>query len=187
MTLERSLIGHCAPTLAGLKVASLYRYFPRDRRQFARQFRDLREKMAARGLRLRVLKGCGRTGSLLLYLYRAEDLRRTLEDGPVGDYLSACGYDTAAGSEGMLHQMARRVCLRREFPHEIGLFLGYPLEDVEGFIRNKGQGYTCCGHWKSYGDPAEARRRFAGYRACTETYRRRYDGGTPITQLIVAA
>lgn len=187
MTLERSLIEHCAPTLAGLKVASLYRYFPRDREGFAGQFRALREQMAARGLRLRVLKGCGRTGSLLLYLYREEDLGRTLGDRAVADYLTASGYDLTAGTEGLLRQMARRVCLRREFPHEIGLFLGYPLEDVEGFIRNKGQGYTYRGHWKSYGDPAEAHRRFAGYRACTEIYRRRYDGGTPITQLIVAA
>ena len=168
-------------------MASLYRYFPRDRRQFARQFRDLREKMAARGLRLRVLKGCGRTGSLLLYLYRAEDLRRTLEDGPVGDYLSACGYDTAAGSEGMLHQMARRVCLRREFPTRSACSWAIPWRTWRGSSATRARATTCCGHWKSYGDPAEARRRFAGYRACTETYRRRYDGGTPITQLIVAA
>ena len=187
MSLQTALVEHCAPTLAGLKVASLYRYFPRDRRQFARQFRDLREKMAARGLRLRVLKGCGRTGSLLLYLYRAEDLRRTLESGPVGAYLAACGYDTAAGSEGMLHQMARRVCLRREFPHEIGLFLGYPLEDVEGFIANGGRSCTCCGCWKCYGDPEAARRRFARYRRCTALYRRRFAQGATPSQLTVAA
>lgn len=163
MTLERSLIEHCAPTLAGLKVASLYRYFPRDRRQFARQFRDLREKMAARGLRLRVLKGCGRTGSLLLYLYRAEDLRRTLESGPVGAYLAACGYDTAAGSEGMLHQMARRVCLRREFPHEIGLFLAIP--------------------WRTWRDSSGTRARATPVAAtgrATAT-RRRPTGGLPAT------
>ena len=38
-----------------------------------------------------------------------------------------------------------------DFPHEIGVFLGYPLEDVVGFIRHRGKCFTCCGCWKSYG------------------------------------
>ena len=35
-----------------------------------------------------------------------------------------------------------------DFPHEIGIFLGYPLSDVLGFINNE----TCCcmGAWKVY-------------------------------------
>ena len=56
-----------------------------------------------------------------------------------------------------------------------------------GFIQNKGQGYTCCGCWKSYGDPHMARRRFSRYHRCTALYKQRYASGTPITQLIVAA
>ena len=120
-------------------------------------------------------------------VYHNGQLERRLADERVQRVLAWFGYPVGQPLEALLKMLRRRIALNEGFPHEIGLFLGYPLEDVEGFIRNKGQGYTCCGHWKSYGDPAEARRRFAGYRACTETYRRRYDGGTPITQLIVAA
>ena len=72
-------------------------------------------------------------------------------------------------------------------PHEIGVFLGYPLDDVKGFIRHKGRDYTFCGCWKCYGDPQAARRRFERYHRCTAVLRRRYAEGTPITQLIEAA
>ena len=71
-------------------------------------------------------------------------------------------------------------------PHEIGIFLGYPLEDVVGFVRNKGKNYTFKGYWKAYGDPAAAQARFASFRKCTDVYLRCYRNGTPVTRLTVA-
>ena len=50
-----------------------------------------------------------------------------------------------------------------DFPHEIGIFLGYPLWDVEGFIANKGQNYKLCGYWKVYEDVSGAIDRFREY------------------------
>lgn len=44
-----------------------------------------------------------------------------------------------------------------DFPHEIGLFLGYPAEDVKGFIENKAACSKCSGCWKVYGDEQAAR------------------------------
>ena len=97
------------------------------------------------------------------------------------------GYILAEAPGDCLRQLAARLCLEEAFPHEIGVFLGYPLDDVKGFIRHKGRDYTFCGCWKCYGDPQAARRRFERYRRCTAVLRRRYAEGTPITQLIVAA
>jgi hypothetical protein len=51
-----------------------------------------------------------------------------------------------------------------EFPHEIGIFLGYPIKDVEGFIKNKGEDYIFCGYWKVYHNPEEASNTFRRYR-----------------------
>ena len=36
----------------------------------------------------------------------------------------------------------------QEFPHEMGLLLGYPVEDVKGFIRNGGENCLYIGYWK---------------------------------------
>ena len=47
-----------------------------------------------------------------------------------------------------------------EFPHEIGLFLGYPVEDVKGFIKNRGKNCLYSGYWKVYGKMAEKAKLF---------------------------
>ena len=54
------------------------------------------------------------------------------------------------------------------FPHEIGLFLGYPLADVLGFCALGGACAKLCGYWKVYGDVEYAKacfRRFDESRA----------------------
>lgn len=183
-TFETVLVEQCAPTLAGMKPASLFRWQGGGTRAFtARWAREL----APFGIAIRVLKTCPRTGDSLIYLYRAAWLRRILADRDNCRFLEAAGYDLERGCGGLLEQLSDRLCLEREFPHEIGVFLGYPLEDVVGFIRNGGRNYTCCGCWKVYGDPDEAQRRFTRYRRCTEAYRARFRAGVPIRKLVAAA
>ena len=53
---------------------------------------------------------------------------------------------------------------RTEYPHELGLLLGYPLADVKGFIENKGKCYLCSGYWKVYKNEREAKQTFFLYR-----------------------
>jgi hypothetical protein len=49
------------------------------------------------------------------------------------------------------------------FPHEVGIILGYPLQDVEGFVLNNGRNYLLCGYWKVYHDADNAMRTFENY------------------------
>lgn len=72
------------------------------------------------------------------------------------------------------------------FPDEIGLFLGYPPEDVRGFIENKAAGCKCVGCWKVYGDAEAARAVFAKYKKCTDVYRARFAEGRSVERLTVA-
>ena len=67
-------------------------------------------------------------------------------------------------------RLIQRLKSEGTFPHEIGLFLGYPPEDVLGFIHNKGRNHKCIGCWKVYGDEATARAVFRKYRECTRIY-----------------
>ena len=54
------------------------------------------------------------------------------------------------------------------FPHEMGLLLGYPVEDVEGFIEHKGKNYLYSGYWKVYEDVASKRKIFEAYENAKE-------------------
>lgn len=56
------------------------------------------------------------------------------------------------------YQAAERGDRRPGYPHEVGLLLGYPLEDVRGFMAGRRE--TCRGPWKAYGDERAARERF---------------------------
>ena len=73
-----------------------------------------------------------------------------------------------------------------EFPHEVGLFLSYPPEDVKGFIDNEAANYKYIGLWKVYGDEEGAKRTFARYRKCTKLYCKLWQSGSSLEQLAVA-
>lgn len=187
---ETVMIEQCAPVLAGLKPAGLFRYETRDCSDLARRVRSWNEQLASKGLSVRVLKGCVRTHQFLIYVYREVRLRAIFADEAVRVFLAREGYQLPQEQEQtgiMLTQLSRRLCCSAEFPHEIGVFLGYPLTDVVGFIENRGRNFTCCGCWKAYGDPNAARRHFAQLSKCTAVYLRLFHSGTPISRLAVAA
>lgn len=178
------VIRHCSPTLAGLKTGSLFSCRYETEEALREDVRAMNRLLVPKGLRVLSLRY--REGLALIYLYRPDRLDRDLTAPAAARLLEERGYPCGNADlcvVKLLHQLRER----REFPHEIGLFLGYPLEDVKGFIQNKGQGYACCGLWKSYGDPRAARRYFDRCRACTAAYKRRYAAGVPLERLIVAA
>src|SRR5699024_3604088 len=89
-----------------------------------------------------------------------------LEDPKVQTLLDEYGYSGMCMKQ-MLGRLSGRI---RDFagrgmgfPHEIGVFLGYPLEDVRGFIENEGKRYLMIGYWKVYNDLAGARMIFQEY------------------------
>ena len=122
---------------------------------------------------------------MLLYLFRPAALSRDLAQEAAQGILRQAGYGTLRQG-ACLGELRRRLRAGGEFPHEIGLFLGYPPEDVAGFVRHRGRGCKCVGCWKVYGDEAAARRRFAAFRACTANYCRRRARGASLAGLAVA-
>lgn len=184
-TLEEMLVELCAPTLAGMKPANLFRC-PETPGLF-RSIREWNERLHDSGLRIRVMKRCRVTHTCLIYICRWDWIQRVLTQKKASEFLKSEDYDISKGMESVLCQLAHRLCVQQDFPHEIGVFLGYPLRDVIGFIENNGQNYSCCGHWKCYGDAAEAQKTFDSYRKCTDCYKRLYARGIPLMKLIAAA
>jgi hypothetical protein len=104
---------------------------------------------------------------LLVLLYEKNLLAKTLSGGGVRCFLADSGYPAAFSMPLALHYLKKRFTAG-DFPHEVGLFLGYPVEDVTGFIRHKGQHYKLHGYWKVYGDVEGAKRLFRQYDLCRE-------------------
>ena len=72
----------------------------------------------------------------MIYVYRPHALECDLADQRARVLLLKYGY-TPENTDCCVVHLIRRLCAEEEFPHEIGLFLGYPVEDVVGFMENK--------------------------------------------------
>ncbi|MCD8149695.1 MAG: DUF3793 family protein [Clostridiales bacterium] len=106
---------------------------------------------------------CRGRGREVLLLYREEWLEGYLKHEEVAAFLRCSGYQ-AGSLRQQLQRLGERIAgfynKTQEFPHEMGLFLGYPLEDVRGFIEYRGEQCKCTGYWKVYSNEERARRMF---------------------------
>ena len=125
---ETVMIEQCAPVLAGLKPAGLFRYETRDRADLARRVAGWNAQLNPKGLQVRVLRGCIATRQYLVYVYRAAKLQTVLADAAVRGFLAREGYrlpEDAADCGALLDQLSLRLCCAAEaadFPHEIGVW-----------------------------------------------------------------
>ena len=183
MSIENYLIEHCSPTLASLKTANLFNCRLSGGTLYS-QLEEWRACLEPKGIGIFVLRES--ESGALVYVARLSMLQRDLNLPGVADFLKEYGYESA-DVYSAIERLKSRLAVGDGFPHEIGVFLGYPLLDVVGFIENKARNFTCCGYWKCYGDPAAARRCFERYRACTEAYKKQYAAGISVVQLVAAA
>ena len=98
---ETVMIEQCAPVLAGLKPAGLFRYETRNRADLARRVAGWNAQLNPKGLQVRVLRGCIATRQYLVYVYRESKLRAVLAQPQVRDFLRGEGLPSAGGCRGL--------------------------------------------------------------------------------------
>ena len=181
---EELVIRQGAPTLAGIKTGSLFPCPYDDRAELLADIRRLNRILSPKGLCLLPIRY--REKQALLYLYRPARLPRDLKDGLASEILRREGYPDGS-CQRCVAKLIRRFHEAGEFPHEVGLFLSYPPEDVKGFIDHRAEHFKCAGMWKVYGDEGRAQQLFAAFRRCTETYCALWRSGADLQHLAVAA
>ncbi|MDD6639300.1 MAG: DUF3793 family protein [Lachnospiraceae bacterium] len=182
--LQNGLIEHCAPTLAGLKSANLFRYFFDSEEDTEREIEEVNRLLNGRGVYVEALQWVEK--AVLIYTYRFSHLQRELNNPEAEEMLLYYGYPGNDITNCITH-LKTRLLSDTCFPHEIGIFLGYPLEDVKGFIVNKGKNCKCCGLWKVYGDETDKIQQFHKLKKCTEIYQQVFAEGRKLEQMTVCA
>jgi len=142
-TFEGVLVRQCAATLAGLKPGSIFCFQHSSLEALRQKAGQWNDRLSPLGLTVGILLERPSSNSAIVYVYRRGHLERLLTDHAYQDFLRGAGY-IPADLDSLLAQLSRRLETQPEFPHEIGVFLGYPLRDVVGFIENRGQNFTCC-------------------------------------------
>ena len=181
---NQSIIEYCAPTLAGLKTGSLFLVKNEPYEEINSDIRALNRVLKEKGLRAIPVRK--KSGSTLIYVYRLNFLEKDLRQPEAEEILLERGY-TCSDPCRCVARLAKRLACGDEFPHEIGLFLGYPAGDVKGFIDHPNEGVKCVGCWKVYSDKDKAEQTFRKYKKCTEKYKEAYKNGQTLSQLAVAA
>lgn len=176
---EEMIVRHCSPTLAGMKTANIFTCNFESNTALRESLRYWNRLLVKKGLRVVSLRYKNKRA--LIYVYRPARLTADLRSEEARKLLCEYGYDPDTAPR-CLPQLMKRIDECEEFPHEIGLFLGYPPEDVCGFIKNDTP-CKCVGTWKVYGDEVAAQKLFAKYNKCTKCYCAQLARGRSIERL----
>ena len=148
----------CAPVLAGIKPSNLLILKET-------QSLEIMEVMDGTGLSFEYLyRGNGKSVWLVYWL---EEMEKLLEQPETRLFLRSLGYRKFGLAEVFRFLKSRYTAYMsggESYPHELGLLLGYPLEDVWGFMVNQGKNYLYSGYWKVYKNAENAKKTFALYR-----------------------
>lgn len=119
-------------------------------------------------------------------IFNREKLEKTLSDEENKEFIKKYGYNFNTVTE-VLEKLSERYTAFRngelDFPHEMGLILGYPLEDVSGFIENNGKNYLYSGYWKVYKNAEEKIRLFKIYKDIKKYFVEQIETGKHIYQI----
>ncbi|MCI5839254.1 MAG: DUF3793 family protein [Peptoniphilaceae bacterium] len=172
---RQTLFSQSSETLAGIKPSNLF--------STAKTFADdkyLLNILHNNNIEVKVLNE-NKLSSLIL-IYNRELLTKILEDNEVKEILWEFGYKNFS-CEKILNKLSQKFN-SDSFPHEIGLLLGYPPEDVKSFIKNEGKECKHCKLWKVYSKEDSARFKMNEYYKCRECFKNLYKKNSDVSKII---
>ena len=178
---EELLIKYASPTLGGIKTGNLFKIYLNDNINLENLIDHYNRILNPFGIYLYTLY---KTNTFaLLYIYRLKYLIEDLSNLEVINFLKSYNYNPFS-IDDCLDKLRNEFELKLKTPHEVGLFLGYPIEDVKGFINNLGKNYKLSGCWKVYDNVDECVKNFKSYKECKSRFEFLYSKGCPLESLI---
>ena len=133
-------------------------------------------KNLPKGSTVKVLKIKGRS---MIYVYQKEKLNKLCACKQIQNIFKQYDYNCTS-LDTLILDLQKRLN-DYDFPHEIGLFLGYPMTDVLGFI--EGKEHLSVGYWKVYSHVKNCQHTFDKYHKCTHELCKRFNQGESVEQI----
>lgn len=118
-----------------------------------------------KAIKVRYKKITQDNGQIKIIFFDPLNLYETLHDRRNRKFLVSLGYPEKGTMDEYLEILVSKL-RKGECPDEIGVFLGYPLKDVLGFMGHPSLKFTKVQYWRVYGD---ARVSDAKYQRIVET------------------
>ena len=176
---EFLLVNYASQTLANRKLANLFTFKNTHNIDMEKMVAEWNEILNKKNIYVEILNN--KASSAQIYAYRPDKLTYVLNQTKVKNLLTGLGYKTNDLDQCIRHLKYRFQ--KESFPHEIGIFLGYPYEDVVGFIENKGDKFLANGYWKVYAKKDEKIKLFETYNKIRKSYKRIYKSHGDLSRL----
>lgn len=179
--LETQFALQCSPFIAGLKISNLFTIsIPQNS--------ELEYILLLSGYSFKKLYNT--KNNVIYFLYNEKKLQEYLKMDMVRKILYECGYpyDIHKDIYKMLTIFKDKYIGymqgKCEFPHEMGIFLGYPIDDVIGYLKNNGENSICVGYWKVYKNAQEKQKLFREFECAKECVIRYLAQGINILEIM---
>lgn len=176
--MEIQIAFHGAPLIAGLKLSNLLMIECGD-------MNSMKKILKRTGISYFVIAVI--QGRAAVLLFDREKLESYIQEEKVWQMFQRLGYrECELGRILYVFRLRyeRYLIEKREFPHEMGLLLGYPVEDVEGYICFGGKNCLYTGYWKVYEKATEKKKLFHEFEQARNTLLYLLSKGIGIVEII---
>lgn len=185
MTLfEKRLAQTCGVAMVGIKTSNLMCCKYCDYENIHEEIERIASALEKSGIKMIKLNDNKRR--ILLLVYRENVMEKRLSEKESREFLRGYGYGENWSLEEMLARLSHRCDDGNDFPHEIGVFLGYPISDILGFMKDP-KGCKYCGVWKVYGNVEENIKLFNKFEKCKNAIMKRILRGQSLADIFARA
>lgn len=181
MSFDQAFIHLGAPTLCGIKPGNLFSINKEMLYHKGKLFSKFQSDFSKEGIKVALLNGSN--NKILFFVYNENLIKKLILEEDTRNYLQSKGYKSFDKTEKILSEILKKICEKQDFPHEIGIFLGYPLNDVIQYEKNKGSNCKYTGCWKSYSNVEYAIKAKELFRNCSTKCLQWYNQGSSISEL----
>ena len=181
--LEKIIARSCAPALAGIKPSNIVSCRKAVIPDVYDKLKKLNNELNPKDIYLEIICDCPKC--VLVMVYRKQALKNQLTAKANKAFLMQYGYPKSGNTDEYIAILKKRL-KNNSFPHEIGVFLGYPLHDIYSFINHRDEGCLLVGEWKVYHNPEAAVKLFRRFKACRKAVAERVYSGKSLAQVFCA-
>lgn len=159
---EHTLAFHCGPAILGIKASNLINLPLADYPNILDEIKHLNEIFNPYYYFMILSK---KNGKILILVFQLDAIKKAVLNNDSFSFLVSNGYPSKKNIFTLLKYLKKRIKQSDSFPHEIGVFLGYDLNDTIAFLNNdKKCLYT--GYWKVYSDLEKKLQTFLMFTKC---------------------
>lgn len=148
-----------SPIITGIKPSSIINIT--NNRNMLSTWREKRDEFLV-ALNLEYVTVKEREDAETVLIYSKDNLSKVLRCEKIRRLLKGYGYNNLSNVKYVLKQLVNRF-EEESCPHEIGVFLGIPLHDVEDFINCSNKPCLLCKYWKVYSNEEYSKDLFQKY------------------------